>query len=315
MGRNMTRLVLLFVTMMIALAGVATAQDAPVEPDRKRLGFGILANNDFFGDGHDRWQSGSVSSSRIYGPGWYGTLPQTPGEIVEYRFQGRIISPANTTKPEDDDRPYAASLALGTHTHFAYGLGEISLGADLVFSGANTGVSNLQSEVHEMLNMDALSTLTVSDQIPNGLHPTVVLEYGQSVNLGSGAEIRPFAELRGGDETLFRSGVDLYFGEALANSLLVRDQVTGQRYQTARDQEASGVGFVLGGDFAHMESSIYLPDGLGSEMTDNRTRVRAGVLWQDKGNSVFYGMTWLSEEFTSQPEPQVVGSIRISFEF
>jgi len=64
-----------------------------------------------------------------------------------------------------------------------------------------------------------------------------------------------------------------------------------------------------------MGQSIYFPDDRGPDMLDSRTRLRAGVVWQNAGNSVFYGMTWLSEEFDTQDEPQVVGSIRMNFEF
>ena len=50
-------------------------------------------------------------------------------------------------------------------------------------------------------------------------------------------------------------------------------------------------------------------------LTDLRTRLRAGLHWQGKKHHLFYGVTYLSEEFEMQYEGQVVGAIRLDFRF
>lgn len=281
---------------------------------RTKIGYGRLINNDLIGELRDRWQTASFASSRIMGYGWNGDLPSEMGSVLEYRFQTKIVAPGDVENPVPNDRLYSTSISLGAHTHFAVGPSELSMGGDVVITGPMTGLSDLQYLVHDLIDRDVPSAATKADMIPNGFHPGLVFEYGRPLTINGTTEIRPFAELRTGDETLIRSGIDLYFGGLVENDLLVRDQVTGQRYRTARGDTLSGYGFFLGGDFAAMGSSIYLPDR-GPDMTDSRTRLRAGVMWQGDQNSVYYGMTWLSPEFDTQEEPQFVGSIRLNLEF
>jgi hypothetical protein len=37
--------------------------------------------------------------------------------------------------------------------------------------------------------------------------------------------------------------------------------------------------------------------------------------WQGQKHAAFYGITWASEEFTTQSEAQVIGSFQIDFNF
>ncbi len=281
---------------------------------RVKIGYGRMISNDLIGELRDRWQTASYTSSRVMGNDWNGEMPADIGSLLEYRFQTKIIAPGDVENPVPNDRLYSTSVSLGAHTHFSVGSSEVSLGGDVVITGPMTGLADLQYFVHDLINRDVPSAATKADMIPNGFHPGLVAEFGRPIAISNAAEIRPFAELRTGDETLIRSGVDLYFGGIVDNDLLVRDQVTGQRYRTVRGDTLPGYGFIVGGDFAAMGSSIYLPDR-GPDMTDQRTRLRAGVMWQGDANSVFYGMTWLSKEFDTQEESQFVGSVRLNFEF
>jgi len=282
--------------------------------ERVALGYGRLFNNDLFGDGRDRWQTVSFTASTIVGDEWTGEMPSEMGSLIEYRFQTKIVAPGDVENPVANDRLYSTSVSLGAHTHFALAGGEMSVGGDLVVTGPMTGLIDLQTTIHNVINRDIPSTATIADMIPNGVHPSLVFEYGRPLSLNGLTEVRPFAELRTGDETLIRSGVDFYFGGVQNSDLLVRDQVTGQRYRSVRGDTLPGYGFVIGGDFAAMSNSIYLPSR-GPTMIDNRTRLRAGMLWQGDQNSVYYGMTWLSKEFETQEDAQVVGSLRLNFEF
>lgn len=281
---------------------------------REVLGHGRLTNNDLLGDGKDRWQTGSVASSRVVGRGgWTGMLPDRPFDVLEYRLAVQVIAPENMRKPKANDRPWAGALTVGVHTHFARGPVELSMGADLSATGPQTGLSDFQTAVHDLMGVDPASKSVLSNQVENGFHPTVVLEAGNSVAVGGQAVLRPFAEARAGLETMVRVGADLTLGTVGQGELLVRDAVTGQRYRAVSNPLA-GFSYVLGGDMAYVDSSALLPDDQ-VEATDMRNRLRAGVHWQGERNAAFYGVTWMSKEFEGQGSGQTVGSVRLDFKF
>ena len=298
---------------MICIALMAMPEAVSAQ-SRERIGYGRLITNDFFGDGRDRWRSGSFVSSRVWGYGWSGALPDRPGDILELRFGAEIVGPDNLIAPAPGDRRYGTALSLGLHTHFERGGTEIALGADLVMTGPQTRLSDLQAGFHDLLGMDKASSAVRAAQIGNGLHPTAVLEAGRVVDLGGAARLRPFVEARAGAETLRRAGADLTIGALGRDELMLREAVTGQRYRTMQGASV-GYALVLGADVATVESSVFLPSGGGAELRDSRTRLRAGLHWQGAQTSLFYGLTWLGKEFEGQDEGQLVGSVRLNFNF
>ncbi|MBR9762461.1 MAG: lipid A deacylase LpxR family protein [Rhodobacteraceae bacterium] len=295
-----------FILLTALLAGLASPVVA-----REKLGYGRLISNDVLGDGRDRWRTGSVASSRVWGPSWTGSLPDTPGDLLELRFLGQIIGPDDLNSPAPGDRRYATALSLGLHSHFDLGGLETAIGGDLVMTGEETGLPDFQDALHDLLGVEGPSDGTRAAAVASGLHPTLVLESGRSFAAGR-TELRPFVEGRVGDETLLRAGLDISFGQLGRGELLVRDPVTGQRYRVVRDEGARGASFVMGGDIARVASSIYLSDG---ELQEERSRLRAGMHWQGARSSGFYGLTWMGEEFSGQDEGQLIGSVRLKFEF
>lgn len=288
---------------------------AAVAGERQALGFGRLLTNDYFGDGKDRWRTGSWTVSRVWGSGWTGALPGTFGDLIEVRLSSEILGPDNLDRAAAGDRPYAGALSLGAHTHFQWQGFETALGADLVMAGPDTGLGSFQRAVHKVLDVRRPSTNTLDNQIGTGFHPTVVGEVARTVSLASGVHVRPFMEGRAGAETLVRAGLDLTFGTVGLGELLVRDGVTGQRYRVISENAAPGFSFLLGADIAHVADSIYLPEDRGYTLTDSRDRLRAGLHWQGERAAAFYGLTYLGEEFEAQKEGQLVGSIRINLSF
>lgn len=282
-----------------------------------RVGYGRLIVNDVIGDGGDRWRSGSVASSRIYMRGgeaaWAGQAPAQFGELLELRFLGQVISPEDLRSPAADDRRQAGALSLGVHSHMQRQAWEVSLGADLVAIGPQTGLDDLQNWIHGIVSAPRLSDNARDNQIDNAFRATLVAEAGQSIALSERSTLRPFVEARAGDETLFRVGLDLMVGQTGAGELWVRDPVTGQRYRTMYKNK--GLGFVFGGDVAHVRSSVYLPSGGAAELKPTRTRLRAGIHWQGESDAAFFGLTYLGEEFESQSEGQLVGAVRWKWSF
>ncbi len=100
---------------LIASAFVAPAVDAQ---ERKRLGYGLLLNNDVIDGKRDRWRTGGLQSSRIWGSAWAGTAPGGFGQLLELRLGAEIITPEDLRDVSDSDRRYAGALSVGLHTHF-----------------------------------------------------------------------------------------------------------------------------------------------------------------------------------------------------
>ncbi len=281
--------------------------------DRVTLGWGRLFTNDALGDGDDRWRTGAYTVSRVRGYSWSGDLPAQMGDILEFRARAETIAPVNLANPDSDDRRYAALLSFGLHTHHDWRGNDVSLGADLVFSGPQTGISAFQSFIHQMLNMPELQI--TDNQIGNAVYPTLVAEVGRSVELGDRATFRPFVEAQVGLETFLRVGGDLVIGRLGQDDLMLRDPGTGQRYRAVEGTRDQAFSLVVGGDIAQVfDSQLFAADDSATLMRD-RSRLRAGVHWQGKKASAFYGLSYLGREFEEQPQGQVVGALNLNLKF
>ncbi|WP_164738247.1 lipid A-modifier LpxR family protein [Frigidibacter oleivorans] len=300
---------------LVALAGALMVFAAPVlAEERVLLGIGRMFSNDRIGDGDDRWRTGSYQISVIRGPFWEGQAPGRFGALLEYRLRGEIIAPSELSTPPAGDRRYAGVLTFGLHSHATLGPGEMRAGIDLVAVGPKTRVSAVHDWLHEQGSMPSVSV--ADDEIGNRLIPTLSAEIGRAFAMGDSAELRPFVEGRAGDETFLRVGADLSFGAIETGALWGRETATGQRYVAVGGQSRPGASFVLGGDAAFVADSPYLDgDGADPEAEDMRYRLRAGMQLRSQSFGVFYGATWLSEEFEGQPEGQVLGSLRVRMDF
>jgi hypothetical protein len=290
-----------------------SAPDAGTAAGRRKIGFGLLFTNDFLGDGEDRWRTGSLSASHVWAPGWSGQAPAAWGELLELRLQGQIIAPSNQLVVNPADRPWAGMRSAGLHTHVQRGKAEYALGAGVVAVGPQTGLDDLQDQLHDLLSRPRPAAAVLAGQIPDTFRPLLVAEAGRSYALAPARSLRPFAALRAGDEPLLRVGADLTLGQIGRGELLVRDSVTGQRYRAVYGA-APGYSLTLGGDIAHVEESIYLPEAQ-YQLTHHRDRLRMGLHWQGRSASAFYGLTYLGKEFTGQRDGQVTGSIRLKLRF
>ncbi len=303
----MSRIVLALLLAVLLDPQIAAAQG------REVIGWGRLFNNDYIGDGRDRWRTGSFVLSRVTGPHWTGRLPARPGEVLELRFRSETIAPASVDNPRPGDRRYVSILSAGLHTHFARGGYEFALGGDLVVTGPQTGGGRFQSFVHDILDEPDPAT-ALNTQIPNRYLPTALAEIGRPFRFSPRLTLRPFVEAQAGAETFLRIGGDLHFGRAGQGAFYMRDGTTGHRYRAGRGGTRGFAG-VFGADIAHVFDSAYLSEADGYRLTDARYRVRAGLLWQGRKSAVFYGLTWLGEEFAAQWEGQLVGSVRLDLRF
>lgn len=299
---------------LLALCALLTLSTAPAsaQEDRVTLGWGRLFTNDVFGDTRDRWRTGSYTLSRVRGTEWTGYLPSQPGDILEFRAMGETIAPADLVSPDPDDRRYVGSLTFGMHTHFDWKGFDTSLGANLVITGQQTGASDLQARIHDLVGLPEPQVF--GDQIGDNFFPTAVAEIGRRIALPQG-ELRPFVEAQAGVEDFVRVGADLSFGRYTREALMLRDGPSGQRYRAVSGSRVEGFSLTVGGDMARVFDSEYFVAGDAAQVADTRSRVRAGVHWQGERSEMFYGLTWLGKEFTTQPDTQVVGSINLRVKF
>lgn len=308
---------LLAALFALGFCAVFLATQAVAGEARTKLGYGLLITNDIFGDTHDRWRTGSFASSLVLGaPSHTVALPERFGALLEIRFNGELIGPENLATPAPADRPYAQALSLGLHSHFQRGGVEYALGADLVFTGPMVGLDHLQERLHDITGGRDASPAVKAGQIGNDVKPVGVFEMGRSFTLGPNARLRPFFEARAGVETLARVGADLTFGAPGQGGLMVRAPVSGHRFVAVSNTPRPGLSMVFGADIAHVADSTYFRSAGPARPEETRSRARAGLSWQTRrGARLFYGLTWLDKEFTTQREAQVVGSVQFSLRF
>lgn len=297
--------------LVLAVTSLTLASPA-FSDGREAIGSGRLFNNDLLGDGKDRWHTGSYVYSHVRGREAY-TGSEAFGDLIEYRFRAEIIAPKRST-PAPGDRPYVGALSLGAHTHFDMQGTQLSLGADLMAIGPQTGLSDFQLAYHDAF--DIPTPPHVDDQLGNEIFLNGAAAATRTYRLSDRLSLRPFVEAQVGAEDLVRVGGDVIIGTVAQDDLLLRDVVTGQLYRGTETKGLSGLSYVFGADISSVFGSRYLPEDAGYSVSETRTRARAGVFWQMGDDvSFFYGATYLSEEFDGQTEGQVVGSLKLNFNF
>jgi len=296
------RLLLAFFIAIAALAAPLAAQD------RSHIGTGRLFTNDKLGDGDDRWRTGSYVFSHLRGTDRYTGQDLALGDVLEYRLRSEILAPVRGA----NDRPYVGLIALGLHSQMAQGPLRASVGADVSFIGPQTGVADFQEAFHDAFSLPRVPS---SNQIGNDTILGALGEASYVLRVTDRVTARPFVEAQIGTEDLRRVGGDIVIGAVSQDDILLRDVVTGQLY-AGTNTGATGASLIVGADIAQVASSAYLPASDGYVVSQTRSRARAGVNWVPyDGLSLFYGATYLSEEFEGQPEGQVVGSLRAVFAF
>ncbi|MAM62633.1 lipid A-modifier LpxR family protein [Maritimibacter sp. UBA3975] len=278
------------------------------------LGWANVTTNDSTGDGQDRWQSFSTTTSFLFGPEGTTDLPTGFGTLLEARIGTQIVTPANTRTPAPGDRPAAGAIRAGLFTHFARGGWDLSLGAGVEAVGPATRILAIQDRFHRTLGFDRLAPGVIAGQVGNRLRPMGHAEAAYNIVIDEAVTFRPFASAHVGLESYARVGFDLLVGPGFRNGVIARDYVSGQPYQVLKRVNEPGISVLFGADVARVFSSSFLPSP-GYTLTPVRARLRGGVLLEERNFSLFYGATYLTPEFTAQPGGQLVGTMqfRISF--
>ncbi|WP_108260973.1 lipid A-modifier LpxR family protein [Mangrovicoccus ximenensis] len=201
-----------FIFGLLLAAGPAAAWET--------VGMARLLTNDFFGDRHDRWHTHSYQVGLLAEP----QPGQSGPDLVELRFSTEVLTPASLPDPAPDDRPLAGVISLGLHGYMLGERNSLQFGVDLVGVGPSTGYDEALKQVHP--SGDRPGNALVSDQIGDGVHPTLTLAGTRIMPLGGSSSALVFGEVRAGVETLVRLGGDLVLGPASRGALPVRDVTT-----------------------------------------------------------------------------------------
>ncbi len=285
------------------------------ELKKNLIGRVAVFTNDFLGDGHDRWRSGSYFRSTFSGPVWTGDLPET-NPILEFRVRGETISPEDATvAPVAGTRPYVGVVAAGLFGHFRHNGTGYRIGGELVATGPQTGVANFVEYAHDLLGFPA--PLATSGQLGDAFYPTINAEAFRLIPRSGrrSFDVRPFVEVQAGVETYVRVGADAIFGNSADGALMTRDPVTGQLVTVTTVRRQHGLMPSIGADVAYVASSAYLPSSSGLEVENVRMRARAGARYRSGGRDLFFGMTWLGPEYKGQKSGQVIGSVSFNYSF
>lgn len=297
--------------VLILLLATSTLATPAFSEGREVIGTGRLFTNDFFGDGKDRWRTGGYVLSIVQGNEGY-TGQEGFGDLIEYRLGGQIITGSRKSGAMGD-RPYVGAVSVGAHTHFDYNAIGLSLGADVMAIGPQTGLAEFQRKFHE--GFEITLPPYIDEQLDDGFFVNGTVQASKTYELSDRITVRPFVEGLAGVEGLVRVGGDVIVGEVGQTDMMLRDVVTGQLYRGTQGREL-GLTYMFGADVASVFDSSFLPADQGYTVSETRARARAGVLFQfAEDSSFFYGATYLSEEFEGQREGQVVGSIKLNFNF
>lgn len=294
-------------------AGLAQAEGFAWPKLDNIVGVSRLFNNDFLGDGNDRWRTGSYEVSVTFGEQVLDGMPSGPFSLMQYRLRSEIIAPADLSATTAfPDRAYAGVIGLGAFTHYEKGGYNLSYGGELVFVGPSTGVGRFQRWAHKQIGAQQPNML--GEQLGDHVYPTLQGEISKDFRAGD-TLFRPFAEAQAGVESYARVGVDAVFGKNLSRNFFVREPITGQLVTNVRSSDDRSFGFMMGGDVAYVGDSKLLPESRGYTVESFRPRARAGFVYEGESAGLFYGLTWLGKEFEGQSDSQVTGSLNVKFNF
>ena len=242
--------------LLVALCFLALPQGIQAKEKTKLLGYGLLFTNDFFGDGRDRWRTGSLVSSRVFSRPEMTRTSWRRETLTELRLFSQIIAPSDLSRNpdrsdageeaglmEDIDRAYVGHLSIGLHRHIQTGGLAYNFGVDASLLGPQTGLMGLQQTVHSELGQPFPSDFVRHTQVSNQFVLGGLAEVAQPSALSPSTTIRPFAEVQTGVEDLIRIGVDIGFFGDLSEAFFARAPVSGQRYSVIDKAEE---GFLLG---------------------------------------------------------------------
>ena len=267
--------------------------------------------NDYFGDGHDRWRSGSYQ--RSYYSERY-RIKRTDGS--ELRVRGEMVTPWTPSRQPGGDIAYSTLLGFGAFAHTNFLGLETRGGGEVLLIGDISGMEFIQRSFHEAFQMDTSFDPSRDDieRVEDRVALRFELETARTIRLGSRAAVRPYMELTFGADQAVTVGTDMILGNIALAEVWTRDVVTG-RLLTPQVDQIPGMSLVAGWDARLNDSYVHLPDDQSVDLEEITYRSRVGLQTNIAFANVFVGQAWLSPIFVGQAEHQRVGMLSISFDF
>lgn len=298
--------ILLFLLFTLLLAAPAKSQDRP--DYRGEVG---SLTNDYFGDGHDRWRSGSYQRS-YYSEGRRSQW----ADGIELRARSEIVTPWTPSRQPGGDVPYSTALGAAVLLHNRVLGFDTRLGGEVLLMGDASGMERVQSTFHDTLEMG--SSFDPSrhdlDRVENGVALRFGSEIGRVVTLGPTHMLRPYIDASFGADQSAGAGLDFVAGPLAGARIWTRDVVTG-RLLTPQVNQIGGTSWVAGWDVRAVEKSVHFPDHSAVTLAPIQKRARIGVQVSSGVANFFFGQAWMSPTFEEQAEPQRLGMLSVAFIF
>lgn len=278
------------------------------------IGRAAALNNDYLGDNEDRWQTASYSSTWMFSSS-IQARNMGIGPRFELRARGQIVTPQRlNAAPRAGDRPYAGYAGVAGFSHYEFGNVDVIAGAELGLLGPSNGIGNLHVSLHDILGENEPQGWAT--QVSDKFVFTPVVEAGYSFGgQGGSIMVRPFVNAQMGLEDIVRAGVDVSIGINRDLAQPLRDMITGHRYPVRYDGGLQQIQLAFGVDVGSVQGSEFFPTGSLATAKDQRTRVRGSIFAPVGVVDLNYGLTWMSEEFETQSDPQLLGSVGVDFRF
>lgn len=267
--------------------------------------------NDYFGDGHDRWRSGSYQRS-YYSEGYQFTW----ADGLELRARAEIVTPWTPSKQPGSDILYSTSIGAAAFVHNRVLGFETRIGGEVLLLGDASGLEGLQATFHDSLGMDDSFDPSRDDlnRVENGVVLRFESEIGRAINFVPRTMVRPYVDATFGADEAMGLGVDFVIGPLAGAEVWTRDVVTG-RLLTPETNRISGTSWVAGWDIRSVETSVHFPDHAEVELEPIQQRARVGVQVGSKFANFFIGQAWVSPSFVGQSESQRLGMLSVAFVF
>lgn len=289
--------------------------------------------NDRLGDGKDRYKSGGLTHGLVIPEQRISESQWIEGHhsALELQARGFVVTPDNTTNgPAIGDRPFAQYASVGAFLRtieepVPYGRGRSSstenrVGIEFGYQGDPLPFFRLQDLIHGG-DLYRTPSMSLAGEMLVNLEVRRTWRFHQQLR-DTDLELAPYVKASAGmRENSVRVGGDFIYGSSLEGRLWNIDSAVGALIPGGSSPR-SGANWLLwvGADVGYVASDAFLDggfsrDGLSVPREELTGRVRAGLMLEYDDFAVAYSVTWLSEEFETQDDGQVIGALTFKYRF
>ena len=290
--------------------------------------------NDRIGDGKDRYKTGGMTQSWVFPETLFLDERLLPDRVSAFELQGRgfIATPDNTQAGgAANDRPFAQYVGVGAY-HRSWGRParfsdrttgalETRAGVEIGWQGDPLPLFDIQDALHGDTQVSLSPGNTIDGEFLVNLELEGVYRHQTSTRFLD-LDIAPFVRVSTGmRENSLRAGADVILGSSLSARTWNHEPAIGALLPGgSRRRPGPGWALWVGGDAGYVLTDAFLDGGFAAngpkvDREDMTYRLRAGLMFEFDPVAIVYSANWLSPEFSSQPEGQVIGAVSIKYRF